>query len=77
MADSEEDAFKMIRSKFPKIGVHGLSTSEIDMIARVEKSSSKEVLSRLKDSGLQSIPGAGAEIRPVDASSDGIGCPYR
>ena len=57
-----EDSFKMIRSKFPMVGVHGLSTSEIDMIARVEKSSTKEILSRLKDAGLQSIPGAGAEI---------------
>ena len=57
-----EDAFKMIREKFPSVGVHGLSTSEIDMIARVEKSSTKEILSRLKDAGLQSIPGAGAEI---------------
>ena len=57
-----EDSFKMIRSKFPEIGVHGLSTSEIDMIAKVEKSSTKEILSRLKDAGLQSVPGAGAEI---------------
>lgn len=57
-----EDAFRMIREKFPSVGVHGLSTSEIDMIARVEKSSTKEILSRLKDAGLQSIPGAGAEI---------------
>ena len=57
-----EDAFKMIRTKYPKVGVHGLSTSEIDMIARVEKSSTKEVLSRLKEAGLQSVPGAGAEI---------------
>ena len=57
-----EDAFKMIRTKYPQIGVHGLSTSEIDMIARVEKSSTKEILSRLKESGLQSVPGAGAEI---------------
>ena len=64
-----EDAFKMIREKFPKIGVHGLSTSEIDMIAKVEKSSTKEILSRLKDAGLQSIPGAGAEIL-VDSVKD-------
>ena len=43
--------------------MHGLSTSEIDMIARVEKSSTKEVLSRLKEAGLQSVPEkAGAEI---------------
>ena len=57
-----EDSFKMIRSKFPEVGIHGLSTSEVDMIAKVEKSSTKEILSRLKESGLQSIPGAGAEI---------------
>jgi len=57
-----EDSFRMIRTKFPEVGVHGLSTSEIDMIAKVEKTSTKEVLSRLKDAGLQSVPGAGAEI---------------
>ncbi len=57
-----EDSFKMIRSKFPLVGVHGLSTSEIDMISKVEKTSTKEILSRLKEAGLQSVPGAGAEI---------------
>ena len=57
-----EDSFRMIRKKFPQVGVHGLSTSEIDTIAKVEKSSTKEILSRLKDAGLQSVPGAGAEI---------------
>lgn len=57
-----EDAFRIIRKKFPKVGVHGLSASEIDMISKVEHTSTKEVLSRLKDAGLQSVPGAGAEI---------------
>ena len=66
-----EDAFKMIRDKFPKVGIHGLSTSEIDMVAKVEKSSTKEILSRLKDAGLQSMPGAGAEIL-VDSVKDVI-----
>jgi len=66
-----EDAFKLIREKFPQVGVHALSTSEIDMIARVEKSSTREILSRLKDAGLQSIPGAGAEIL-VDSVKDVI-----
>ncbi len=64
-----EDAFRMIRKKFPMVGLHGLSASEIDMIAKVEKSSTLEVLSRLKDSGLQSVPGAGAEIL-VDSVKD-------
>jgi len=66
-----EDAFRMIRKKFPEVGVHGLSTSEIDMIATVEKSSTKEVLARLKEAGLQSLPGAGAEIL-VDSVKDVI-----
>ncbi|MGI0004322.1 MAG: CofH family radical SAM protein, partial [Candidatus Nitrosotenuis sp.] len=57
-----EDAFRLIRNKFPQIGVHGLSASEIDMIAKIEKTSTSEVLSRLKGAGLQSVPGAGAEI---------------
>jgi dehypoxanthine futalosine cyclase len=64
-----EDAFRLIRKKFPQVGVHGLSASEIDMIAKVEKSSTKEVLARLKEAGLQSIPGAGAEIL-VDSVKD-------
>jgi cyclic dehypoxanthinyl futalosine synthase len=57
-----EDAFRRINEKYPEIGIHGLSASEIDMISKVEKCSTKEVLSRLKDSGLHSLPGAGAEI---------------
>lgn len=66
-----ENAFEMIRSEFPEVGVHGLSASEVDMISKVEKMSTKEVLSRLKDAGLQSVPGAGAEIL-VDSVKDVI-----
>ncbi len=57
-----EDAFRMIHKKYPQVGIHGLSASEIDMIAKIEKTSTGEVLSRLKSAGLQSVPGAGAEI---------------
>jgi cyclic dehypoxanthinyl futalosine synthase len=57
-----EEIFKAIKTKHHQIGVHGLSASEIDMIAKIEKSSIKEVLSRLKAAGLDSIPGAAAEI---------------
>ena len=66
-----EDAFRMIRKKFPQVGVHGLSASEIDMISRIEKTSTKEVIARLKEAGLQSVPGAGAEIL-VDSVKDVI-----
>ncbi len=57
-----EDAFRAIKQKCPEVGIHGLSPSEVDMIARVERSSTKEILSRLKEAGLDSLPGAGAEI---------------
>jgi cyclic dehypoxanthinyl futalosine synthase len=57
-----EDAFRLMRKKFPEVGVHALSASEIDMISKVEHTNTKEVLARLKEAGLQSVPGAGAEI---------------
>lgn len=57
-----EDVFKSIRLKCPDVAIHGLSASEIDMISKVDRSSPKEVLSRLKQAGLESLPGAGAEI---------------
>jgi cyclic dehypoxanthinyl futalosine synthase len=57
-----EEVFRAIKAKCPQVGVHGLSASEIDMIAKIEKSSINEVLCRLKAAGLDSIPGAGAEI---------------
>jgi cyclic dehypoxanthinyl futalosine synthase len=57
-----EEAFREIKRRYPEIGIHGLSASEVDMIAKVERSSTKEVLHRLKEAGLNSLPGAGAEI---------------
>ncbi len=65
-----EELFKTIK-KSSKVAIHGLSPSEIDMIAKVERSSTREVLSRLKDAGLDSLPGAGAEIL-VDGVRDKI-----
>ena len=38
-----EDAFNAIKMKYPEIGIHGLSASEVDMIARVERNI-KEIL---------------------------------
>ena len=65
-----EDAFNAIKMKYPEIGIHGLSASEVEMIARVERSSTKEVLARLKAAGLDSLPGAGAEILDDDVKAE-------
>ena len=57
-----EDAFKAIKQKYPEVGINGLSPSEVDMIAKVERTSTKEVLARLKDAGMDTFAGGGAEI---------------
>jgi cyclic dehypoxanthinyl futalosine synthase len=57
-----EDAFRAIKAKCPEVGINGLSPSEIDMIAKVERSSTKEVLARLKAAGMDTFAGGGAEI---------------
>jgi cyclic dehypoxanthinyl futalosine synthase len=57
-----EDAFRAIKSKCPEVGINGLSPSEVDMIARVEHSSTREVLARLKAAGMDTFAGGGAEI---------------
>ena len=64
-----EQAFRKIKEKCPDVAIHGLSASEIDIISKVERSSTREVLSRLKESGLDSLPGAGAEILDDDVKS--------
>ena len=61
-----EEIFKTIMEKCPDVAIHGLSASEIDMISKVNRSSSIEVLQRLKESGLATLPGAGAEILDDD-----------
>ncbi len=57
-----EDLVRWISKNYPTITIHGFSAIEIDYIAKISKISIAEVLQRLKDSGLSSIPGAGAEI---------------
>lgn len=57
-----EEIFKHIKEKYPKIVLHSLSAAEIDHFSKIERISYKEVIERLKEAGLQGLPGAGAEI---------------
>jgi cyclic dehypoxanthinyl futalosine synthase len=57
-----EDLVEHIHKKYPQVTIHGFSAIEIDYIARRSNISVSEVLKRLRDKGLSSIPGAGAEI---------------
>ena len=54
--------FKELKSLYPKIKLHSLGPPEIAHITKLEKSTHTEVLKALMDAGLDSLPGAGAEI---------------
>jgi cyclic dehypoxanthinyl futalosine synthase len=59
--DYYEDLFSSIKSRYP-VHLHALSPSEVQHIARRSKLTIWETLSRLRDAGLDSLPGGGAEI---------------
>jgi cyclic dehypoxanthinyl futalosine synthase len=56
-----EDLFRSIKQRF-RIHLHCLSAPEITNIAEVSGLSLRDTIRRLMDSGLDSIPGGGAEI---------------
>lgn len=56
------DLFKTLKSLYPQLKLHALGPPEIAHITKLEQSSHIEVLQALKDAGLDSLPGAGAEI---------------
>jgi cyclic dehypoxanthinyl futalosine synthase len=59
--DYYEDLFRSIKERY-KVHLHVLSPPEIQHIARRSKLSIPQTLTRLRDAGLDSVPGGGAEI---------------
>jgi cyclic dehypoxanthinyl futalosine synthase len=56
------ELFRAVGQRFPGVDIHSLSTSEICGIAKQEGMSIEAVLVTLREAGLKSLPGAGAEI---------------
>jgi cyclic dehypoxanthinyl futalosine synthase len=56
------DLFKELKSLYPNIKLHTLGPPEVAHITKLEKSTHREVLMALKEAGMDSLPGAGAEI---------------
>jgi len=56
------DIFSQLKEIYPNLKLHALGPPEIAHIAKLEKKSHTEVLDALKKAGLDSLPGAGAEI---------------
>ncbi|HSO19400.1 MAG TPA: CofH family radical SAM protein [Desulfosarcina sp.] len=53
---------RSLRSKFPDLHIKAFTAVEIDYFARTTGLSESAVLDRLKDAGLEAMPGGGAEI---------------
>jgi cyclic dehypoxanthinyl futalosine synthase len=56
------DTFKQLKKLYPSLKLHALGPPEVAHITKLEKSTHKEVLTALKEAGLDSLPGPGAEI---------------
>ncbi len=61
-----EKMIREIKNEFPSVTVKALTPAEIHFIPHITKNSVREVLSRLKDAGLDALPGGGAEIFSKD-----------
>ncbi|MEZ4999298.1 MAG: CofH family radical SAM protein [Bacteroidales bacterium] len=57
-----EDLFRQLKSRFPALKLHALGPPEIVHLAKKGSLTYAEVLERLVKAGLDSLPGAGAEI---------------
>ena len=68
--DYYEDTFRFIKSNY-KIWLHALSPEEVVFISRQSGLKTRDVIKRLVEAGLDSIPGGGAEIL-VDSVRDRI-----
>jgi len=57
-----ENMMRIIKKSHPELNIKAFTAAEIFFIARLTHNSVKEVLSRLKAAGLDSMPGGGAEL---------------
>ncbi len=64
-----EDMMRAIKTSHPELNIKALTAAEIFYLSKLTKISTKEILSRLKDAGLDSMPGGGAELFHPDVRS--------
>ncbi|MEZ0107175.1 cyclic dehypoxanthinyl futalosine synthase [Catenulispora sp. EB89] len=60
-----EENFRAIKAEYPQLVIHSLGASEVQHMAKVSGVTIEEAITRLKDSGLDSFAGAGAELLPA------------
>jgi aminodeoxyfutalosine synthase len=56
------DIFRGLKERHPDVHIKALTAVEIAHLARIEKTSVEDVLIRLREAGLDTLPGGGAEV---------------
>ncbi len=64
--DYYEYMMRIIKNNHPELKIKAFTAAEIFYLSKLTKNSVKEILSRLKDAGLDSMPGGGAELFHTD-----------
>jgi aminodeoxyfutalosine synthase len=57
-----QDMFRGLKSRYPHVHIKALTAVEIAHIARIDKMSIEDVLIALREAGLDTLPGGGAEV---------------
>ncbi len=60
--DFYEELFRELKARYPQVRLHALGAPEVAHIARISSLTTRQTLERLVAAGLDSLPGAGAEI---------------
>ncbi|MCI4065593.1 dehypoxanthine futalosine cyclase [Micromonospora sp. R77] len=60
-----ERLFSTVKQAFPQLVIHSLGASEVAHMAKVSGVSVEEAIVRIRDAGLDSFAGAGAELLPA------------
>ena len=70
LVDYYEELFRALKRRFPWIHLKALTMVELDFIAKASRLSLEDTIVRLRDAGLDSCPGGGAEIFAADVREE-------
>ncbi len=56
------DIFKLIKDKYPQLHIKAMTAAEVDYLSRRYGCSYDEILNKMEENGVDSMPGGGAEI---------------
>ena len=67
--DYYEEMMRAIKAKHPDLNIKAFTAAEIFYLSKLTKNPVREILARLRDAGLDTMPGGGAELFHPDVRS--------